>query len=114
MAHSGAAHAHKEPNYFGIIVVLAILTAAEIGVVFVGLPRFVLGVILVVLALWKAGMVALYFMHLKFEKKTLAVIAVTPLILCALLMFALLPDSDPERNLQKDAAGAVPSAPQTH
>ena len=106
---------HKEPNYFGIIVVLAILTAAEIGVVLTHLPRFIVGVMLVTLALWKAGMVALYFMHLKFEKKTLALIAVTPLILCALLMFSLLPDSDPKRNLQAAApAGETPSAPQTH
>ena len=105
---------HKEPNYFGIIVILAVLTAVEIGVVLTNLPRFVVGVMLVVLALWKAGMVALYFMHLKFEKKTLALIAVTPLILCALLMFALLPDSDPDRNLQKGTTDAVSSAPQTH
>jgi len=106
---------HTEPNYFGIIVVLAVLTAAEVGVVLLNLPRFLIGIVLVILALWKAGLVALYFMHLKFEKKTLALIAVTPLILCALLMFSLLPDSDPDRNLQGAAApGAAPSAPQPH
>ncbi len=104
---------HKEPNYFGIIVVLAVLTAAEIGVVLLDIPRFIVGTILVVLALWKAALVALYFMHLKFEKKTLLAIAVTPLILCALLMFSLLPDSDPDRNLQA-ASGAVPPTPPAH
>jgi hypothetical protein len=31
-------------------------------------------------------------MHLKFEKRTLGIIALTPLILCALLIIALLPD----------------------
>jgi cytochrome c oxidase subunit 4 len=105
---------HSEPNYFGIIVVLAILTAAEVGVVLLGLPRFLVGVILVVLALWKAGLVALYFMHLKFEKKTLALIAVTPLILCALLMFSLLPDSNPEKNLQVAPDAGTTAPPATH
>lgn len=31
-------------------------------------------------------------MHLKFEKRTLGIIALTPLILCTLLIIALLPD----------------------
>jgi hypothetical protein len=31
-------------------------------------------------------------MHLRFERRTLAVIAVTPMLLCVLLVFALLPD----------------------
>lgn len=105
---------HTEPNYFGIIVVLAVLTAAEVGVVLLNLPRFLVGIVLVILALWKAGLVALYFMHLKFEKKTLALIAVTPLILCALLMFSLLPDSNPDRNLQAATPGAATTAPATH
>jgi len=97
---------HKEPNYFGVIVVLTILTAVEIGVVFLPIPRFVIGVSLVILALWKAGLVALYFMHLRFEKSTLAIIAVTPLVLCAMLMFALLPDADPAKNLNTSEVSA--------
>jgi len=36
--------------------------------------------------------VALFFMHLAVEKRTLAYIALTPAILCVLLVFALLPD----------------------
>jgi hypothetical protein len=31
-------------------------------------------------------------MHLKFEKKTLAIIVVTPFLICVLLVFALMPD----------------------
>jgi cytochrome c oxidase subunit IV len=34
----------------------------------------------------------MYFMHLKFERVTLGLIAVTPLLLCVLLVFALMPD----------------------
>lgn len=91
-AHGG----HEEPNYMGVFVALAVLTVAEIGVVFTPLPRMVIGAMLVILAFAKAILVAAYFMHLKFERRTLALIAATPILLCVMLMFALLPDSDPQ------------------
>jgi hypothetical protein len=51
----------------------------------------------------------MYFMHLKFERTTLGLIAVTPLVLCVLLVFALLPD---HTATPRQTAGAVaPSAP---
>lgn len=97
---------HPEPNYFGVIVVLAVMTALEIGVISLPIPKIAIGILLVGLALTKAIMVAMYFMHLKFEKRTLALIAATPLLLCALLMFALLPDSDPQKNKGEVAPSA--------
>jgi hypothetical protein len=36
--------------------------------------------------------VALFYMHLAVEKRTLTWIALTPMILCVLLVVALLPD----------------------
>jgi cytochrome c oxidase subunit 4 len=84
--------AHKEPNYMMVFVALTVLTGAEIGVVFMPMSKVVIGFILVILALAKAALVALYFMHLKYEKFALGVIALTPLFLCTLLIFALLPD----------------------
>lgn len=83
---------HQEPNYMVVFFALAILTAVEIGVVFMPIMKIIVGVMLVLLALVKAGLVAMYFMHLKFEKRTLGVIALTPLMLCTLLIVALLPD----------------------
>ena len=83
---------HQEPNYMAIFAWLTILTALEVGVVFVPLSKLVIAVTLVLMALAKAILVALYFMHLKFEKRTLGIIALTPLILCTLLIIALLPD----------------------
>jgi caa(3)-type oxidase subunit IV len=47
---------------------------------------------LVPLALAKAALVAMYFMHLRFETRTLAYIALTPLAIGTLLLFVLLPD----------------------
>jgi hypothetical protein len=37
--------------------------------------------------------VAAYFMHLRFEVRTLGLIAVTPLAIAILLIFIILPDS---------------------
>jgi cytochrome c oxidase subunit 4 len=112
MAETKAHDTHPEPNYFGIIIVLAVLTAAEIGATFMPVPKFLIGMSLVILAFWKAAMVALYFMHLKFETKTLGLIAATPIILCVFLMLMLLPDSNPEKNLVEPAAQV--SAPAAH
>jgi cytochrome c oxidase subunit 4 len=84
--------AHAEPNYMGVFYWLAALTAIEVGVTFLPLTKFAQGVILIVLAFTKASMVAMYFMHLKFERRTMLVVAATPVILCVFLIFMLLPD----------------------
>jgi hypothetical protein len=34
----------------------------------------------------------MYFMHLRFEKRTLGMIALTPLLICVFLLFMLMPD----------------------
>ncbi|MCG8607785.1 cytochrome C oxidase subunit IV family protein [bacterium] len=83
---------HQEPNYMAVFVALTILTALEIGVVFVPIGKIVIAVALILLALAKAALVALYFMHLRYEKFALGIIAFTPLILCTLLILSLLPD----------------------
>ncbi len=83
---------HKEPNYMAVFFALAILTAVEIGVIYLPIAKFVIGISLILLALVKAALVALYFMHLKFEKRTLGIIALTPLLICTLLIISLLPD----------------------
>ena len=84
---------HQEPNYMGVFYSLAALTVLEVGVAYLkSLPLLVMGLALIILALVKAFLVGMYFMHLKFEKRTLGIIALTPLILCTLLIIALLPD----------------------
>ena len=86
------AQTHKQPNYIAIFWWLLALTILEVGVIFMPLTRVLIAILLVGLALSKAALVAMYFMHLKFERTTLGLIAVTPLVLCVLLVFALLPD----------------------
>lgn len=84
--------AHKTPNYMAIFWWLLALTIIEIAVIYTPLAKLLIVILLVGLALSKAALVAMYFMHLRFEPRTLGLIALTPLLLCALLVFALLPD----------------------
>ena len=83
---------HTHPNYMAIFCYLAILTVIEIAVIYMPLAKFTIGVLLCALALSKAVLVAMYFMHLRFETRTLGMIAVVPLLIATLLIFVLLPD----------------------
>ena len=87
------AAAHKDPNYMAVFWWLAALTIVEVGVIFLGLPKLALVILLVALALSKASLVAMYFMHLRFETRTLGYIALTPLAIGTLLLLVLLPDN---------------------
>jgi cytochrome c oxidase subunit 4 len=84
---------HKHPNYMAIFWLLAVLTVIELGVVFLPFGKIVNGTLLCALAVGKAAVVAMYFMHLKFETRTLGLIAITPLAIATLLVFVILPDA---------------------
>jgi cytochrome c oxidase subunit IV len=83
---------HSIPYFliFGLLIVLTVITVA------IAMKRFDDEIINVLLALLvasvKASMVAMYFMHLKFEGKLIYLIAIVPLCLCVLLVVALIPD----------------------
>jgi caa(3)-type oxidase subunit IV len=87
--------AHSQNNYIKIFVILSVLTAVEVGITFLGLPKMLLVSLLVIFAVWKAALVALHFMHLKFEKKTLTIVALAPFVLCVWLILMLMPDIFP-------------------
>ncbi len=81
--------AHKRPNYILIWVYLAVLTAAELALAFeLPISRNLKLLLLLALAVWKALLVALFFMHLKFEKWNLRILAIIPLPLALIFMFA--------------------------
>jgi cytochrome c oxidase subunit 4 len=85
--------AHDEPNYMLIFYWLAALTAIEVGVTYAGLPKVLMIALLVGLAVAKATMVAMYFMHLKFERSTLGLIALTPPLLLVMFVCITYPDT---------------------
>ena len=82
-----AKHAH--PNYIGIFVFLGVLTAVELGIAFLPWPKTVLILLLVFLAIWKAVLVALYYMHLRYEPTRLRLLAIAPLPLAVILVVAV-------------------------
>ena len=90
-----ASTAHSQNNYIKIFILLSVLTVIEVGMTFLGLPKMLLASLLVIFAMWKAALVAMHFMHLKFEKKTLTLVAIIPFILCTFLILMLLPDIYP-------------------
>jgi cytochrome c oxidase subunit 4 len=82
---------HKHPNYVLIWIYLAALTGVELAVALMKfLPRHALVVTLILLAIWKALLVALYFMHLKFEPKRLLIVVLAPLPLAVILVMFVL------------------------
>jgi cytochrome c oxidase subunit 4 len=91
-AVSGHAEVHEEPNYIAVFIYLAVLTGVELLVYAMGLPQVAKVGLLVALAFAKAVLVAMYFMHLAIERRVLAIIAITPIMLVTFLCFMLLPD----------------------
>ncbi|HTO74819.1 MAG TPA: cytochrome C oxidase subunit IV family protein [Thermoanaerobaculia bacterium] len=78
---------HQQPNYMAIFWWLFGLTVVEVSYsVFTHPPKLVLMTVLVGLAIIKATMVALFFMHLRFERKSLGIIFASTLILGLILV----------------------------
>jgi caa(3)-type oxidase subunit IV len=77
-----------------VFLVLVVLTAAEIAVVYMpGVPRTRLISALVALAVAKAGLVLLYFMHLRRESWGLKLTVLAPFALPAGYALALMADA---------------------
>jgi cytochrome c oxidase subunit 4 len=86
---------HKEPNYMGVFWWLLGLTIVEVLIIYLHISKMAIVAMLVTLAVTKAALVAMYFMHLKFERRTLALVALSPFVLCVFLILMLTPDIFP-------------------
>jgi cytochrome c oxidase subunit IV len=82
--------AKVQPPYMIIWGVLAVLMMAKVGIAFLGLPKTATIVVLCTLAVWKATLVALYYMHLKFEPRRMWLVAAAPLPLAVILVLVVL------------------------
>lgn len=78
------------PNYVAIFLWLAGLTAVELGVAFLPWEKQILILILVGMALWKAVLVGLYFMHVRWEGNRLRFVVLAPLPLTVIIVVAVL------------------------
>ena len=85
-------HGHpSDADYIKIALVLAVITAAEVGMYYVkNLPdRLTFGV-LMVMAIAKFVLVVMYFMHLKFDNRALRRLFTTGLVLAVSIYAAYL------------------------
>lgn len=79
-----------KPRYMLVFLVLAVLTVIEVAASFTISIKWLVVLFLILLAVSKAGLVVAYYMHLRFERVPLRVIALGPLILVVLLTMVLL------------------------
>lgn len=98
---------NDHPRYMFIFIWLAILTAIEVGIAIPEYSIVIKGILLISLACGKAFLVAAYFMHLKLEKRTLAVIVIIPFLICVFLVIMLMPDLTLKSRLAEHAKPAA-------
>ncbi len=65
--------AKKHPNYIAVFIALAVLTALEVAITQLPVPK---APILIPLSVIKATLVAMFYMHLRTDKRIFAVVFV--------------------------------------
>lgn len=86
VAHADAPH----PPYMLIWGILAILMLGKVAFALITVPKWVSVAMLVMLSLVSALLVALYYMHLRFEPKRLWILAAVPIPLAIILILAVM------------------------
>ena len=76
---AAAPHADHRKDYFRIFWVLLVLTIVEVATSYLKIDKRIVSTIMVALALSKAAFVGLYYMHLRYEKRSLLWLAALPL-----------------------------------
>ncbi|MBI2845202.1 MAG: cytochrome C oxidase subunit IV family protein [Chloroflexi bacterium] len=77
--------------YIKVFVFLAIFTAIEVVVATNPLAKLTQVALLLALATGKALLVAMYYMHLRYDDRRIMLIAFSPFILASALMIVLQP-----------------------
>ena len=90
-AHAPGQHSHPSAKeYVGIAVVLTIITAIEVAVFYVPALHPFLAPILLVLSALKFGIVAMWYMHLKFDPRLYSWVFVVPMAFAAAIILSLI------------------------
>ena len=85
-AHEGAARS----TYWIIAVVLAMITMLEVAVFYVPAIRGVIVPVLLVLSATKFALVAMFFMHLKYDTPVLTVVLSIGLVVATAIILAMM------------------------
>lgn len=90
--HETVAHGGGDALYYRIFGALALFTLLTYGLSFLPLPHAARFTGSMVISIAKAALVALFFMHLRFEKRFLAYIFLFPFVLAIIFSVMILPD----------------------
>jgi len=77
----------RHPNYLLVFLSLAVLTAIEVGITYV--PQIPQAPVLLALSVFKALLVIMYFMHLRYDSKWFAFIFFIPFVLVIPMLIVL-------------------------
>lgn len=88
-AESSKGHASKG-TYWLIAVILGIITMLEVAVFYVPLLHAVIVPVLLVLSTAKFALVAMFFMHLKFDKPILTTVFAGGLIVATVIIISMM------------------------
>ena len=84
-------HAHPGPaQYVKVAIILAIITAIEVGLYYMELSHGLLIGLLLFFSLMKFALVVLWFMHLKFDSRTFRRLFVMGITLATLVYSVVL------------------------
>jgi len=84
---------HGHPGgkeYLAIAVILTVITAVEVAIFYIPAMKPVLVPSLLTLSALKFALVAMFYMHLKFDHRLFSWLFVLPMILAAAVILALL------------------------
>jgi len=80
------------PNYLAVWIWLVVLASLSVLASKLPAPHALVETVIYAAAFAKAGLVALFFMHLKTERSLILALVVVPVVLFLILVVALLPD----------------------
>ena len=87
------AQPHDQPNYLAVFIALAVITAIITAVEFLShslaIPRTVLNAFYAAMAVTKATLVAMYYMHLKQDSRLYTSLFVTPALFALVFIIML-------------------------
>ena len=83
---------HAHPNYAAVWAWLVLLLFISVAAVYLPFSQASTVAFIFIVAVVKAGLVAVYFMHLKFEESLVRYIAIIPVVLFIIMTLTLIPD----------------------
>lgn len=89
--HGSGQHAHPTAKkYLGIAIVLTIITVIEVAVFYIPAMKPMLVPVLLSLSALKFALVAMFYMHLKFDPPLYSWVFVVPMVFATAIILALL------------------------